>query len=255
MATFIELTASDLPGFAPTAAKVVSFKGQLDESNVDDQSKKIYDILEGVGENFNLLLDFKDLEYMNSKAVGYLTDWYTKLTDLKGGVFVVQPKENILDILQVVGLTQLVQVYATMDEARLALNKAGAPAAASAATPEATAAPAATPTPTMEATAPVAAMPEATPAPVTTEPAPIAPTPEAVTPDLETSSPTPETPTVVVPVESTPEPSVESTASPETPMLADTPTDTPVVEAPESTPQPQVTPETPTEPTPEEPTV
>lgn len=123
MATYVELIIGDLPGFDPQTTKAVTFKGQLDESNVDEQAKKIYQVLDTSAANFTLILNFAELEYMNSKAIGYLTDWYTRLTDKQGKILIVQPRENILDILQVVGLTQLIQTYATMDEARLALNQ------------------------------------------------------------------------------------------------------------------------------------
>lgn len=126
MATYIELIVGDLPGFDPTKTKSISFKGQLDESNVDEQAKKVYQVLESAPAAFTLILNFAELEYMNSKAIGYLTDWYTRLSDKQGKIVIVQPRENILDILQVVGLTQLIQTYSTIDEARLALNQ-GAP--------------------------------------------------------------------------------------------------------------------------------
>lgn len=131
MATYVELIISDFPGFDPALTKSVSIKGQLDESNVDEQAKKIYQILDNLQTNFTLILNFAELEYMNSKAIGYLTDWYTRLSDKQGKILIVQPRENILDILQVVGLTQLIQTYSTIDEARLALNQGGQPAAAS----------------------------------------------------------------------------------------------------------------------------
>ena len=41
---------------------------------------------------------------MNSKSIGYLTDWYTKLSEKKE-IVIANARANILDILQVVGLT------------------------------------------------------------------------------------------------------------------------------------------------------
>ena len=60
---------------------------------------------------------------MNSKSIGYLTDWYTKLTEKKGGIIIANARPNILDILQVVGLTQLIQCVGSVDEAKLAIMK------------------------------------------------------------------------------------------------------------------------------------
>jgi anti-anti-sigma regulatory factor len=58
---------------------------------------------------------------MNSKSIGYLTDWYGKVTEGGGKIVISKAKSNILDILQVVGLTQLINCYPTLDEAKFAL--------------------------------------------------------------------------------------------------------------------------------------
>lgn len=102
-------------------AKLIKFQGQLDESNVDEKAKIIYQVIEEFPQDLFLLLDFEELEYMNSKSIGYLTDWYGKITEGKGKVVIAKAKSNILDILEVVGLTQLISCYPTLDEAKFAL--------------------------------------------------------------------------------------------------------------------------------------
>lgn len=103
--------------------RIIKFAGQLDESNVDENAKTIYKIVQDGGDGLSLIFDFAKLEYMNSKAIGYLTDWYGKVTAKKGKIVIAQAKSNIMDILQVVGLTQLIDAFATIDEAKLALDK------------------------------------------------------------------------------------------------------------------------------------
>lgn len=116
------ITIEDIPTTIDgTVAKLVRFQGQLDESNVDEKAKTIYGLLEQYPQNLYLLFDFEGLEYMNSKSIGYLTDWYGKITEGKGKIVIAKTRSNILDILQVVGLTQLVPCYQTMDEAKFAL--------------------------------------------------------------------------------------------------------------------------------------
>ena len=104
-----------------TVAKQISFIGQLDETNVDEKAKLIYALIEQAPQNLHLLMDFEKLEYMNSKSIGYLTDWYGKVAEGKGKIVIAKAKPNILDILEVVGLTQLISCYSTSDEAKLAL--------------------------------------------------------------------------------------------------------------------------------------
>lgn len=121
--TFADIQIKPFPGVASGfAGYLLSFSGQLDESNVDELSKKVYDMIENEEKPLYLLLDFKDLEYMNSKSIGYLTDWYGRVNGRKGKIVIAQARENIIDILQVVGLTQLINCYGTLDEAENALK-------------------------------------------------------------------------------------------------------------------------------------
>jgi len=104
-------------------AKVIMFVGQLDETNVDHEAKKIYHVITEMTQPI-LILDFSSLEYMNSKSIGYLTDWFTQTSNKNGSLSIVSPKPNILDILKVVGITQIIQVYSSTEEAMTKLGGA-----------------------------------------------------------------------------------------------------------------------------------
>ncbi len=120
--TQANITVEDIPvTTGGLVAKLVKFQGQLDESNVDEKAKIIYALIEQNPQNLHLLFDFEELEYMNSKSIGYLTDWYGKVSEGKGKIVIAKTKSNILDILQVVGLVQLINCYPTLDEAKFAL--------------------------------------------------------------------------------------------------------------------------------------
>ena len=137
--TEINIQIEDIPATTQgQVAKIVKFQGQLDESNVDEKAKTVYALIEQTPQNLYLLMDFEGLEYMNSKSIGYLTDWYGKITEGKGRMVIAKAKSNILDILQVVGLTQLITCYSTLDEAKFSLLKQdGAPTATVAPAPAA----------------------------------------------------------------------------------------------------------------------
>lgn len=120
--TDINITIEDIPVSGnDKIIKQIVFKGQLDETNVDEKAKLIYTLIEQTPKNLNLLMDFENLEYMNSKSIGYLTDWYSKVSEGGGKIVIAKARPNILDILEVVGLTQLVSCYPSTDEAKLAL--------------------------------------------------------------------------------------------------------------------------------------
>jgi len=105
-------------------AKLIKFQGQLDESNVDEKAKIIYKLIEENPKNLFLIMDFSGLEYMNSKSIGYLTDWYGKISEGEGEIAVAAARPNVMDVLEVVGLTQLINFYDTVDEAKLAVLEA-----------------------------------------------------------------------------------------------------------------------------------
>ena len=169
--------------------KIVHVSGQLDESNVDEKIQMIYKLLEETPQNLALILDFENLTYMNSKSIGYLTDLYGKLNETNGKIVIAKAKPNILDILQVVGLAQLIQCFDSTDMAKASLVQT-APVA-----------PAPTPVVTPAPVTPVA------PAPVA-ETAPVAPT--------QVAEPAPQVPAAI--------PAPEAPVAPTQPVSADQPT-------------------------------
>lgn len=118
----VTLTFRDLPLQHGGYAKHISFVGQLDETNVDTEAKKVYQVILEMMPPY-LVLDFTALEYMNSKSIGYVTDWYTQTMGKQGAMAIINPQPNILDILKVVGITQIIPVYASLEEAQAALEK------------------------------------------------------------------------------------------------------------------------------------
>ncbi len=115
----ITLTFSDLDG-AQAPTKLVKFVGQLDETNVEEESKKVYAEMENE-ELKNMVFDFSELSYLNSKSIGYLADWQGKINAKGGKLVIFGSAANIFDILDVVGLTQLIDIVDTVEEAKEAL--------------------------------------------------------------------------------------------------------------------------------------
>lgn len=148
--TEVNITINDIQSNNPgLTLKSVVIQGQLDESNVDEKIKDVYKVIESNPKNLGLIFDFEGLEYMNSKSIGYLTDLYGKISENGGGVAVAKARPNILDILQVVGLTQLIPALDSTDLAKNKLEtdftqKNGTTVAPATPAPAATTAPAST---------------------------------------------------------------------------------------------------------------
>jgi anti-anti-sigma factor len=192
--------------------KNIRISGQLDESNVDEKIQTIYKIFETNPKGVNIIFDLENLDYMNSKSIGYLTDLYGKVTENGGTVAIAKAKPNITDILQVVGLTQLIKTFDSGEEAKKYISETATTVAAPVATP--------TPTPT--------------PTPVATTPTQTTPVEAVVTPvSTPTPTPTPTVETVAAPV-ATPTPA-PAAVIPEIVITTPAPTPTPVATAPVET--------------------
>jgi len=118
----VQITQQDADVSGKTV-RIINFAGQLDETNVDEEAKKIYKIIEEMPTP-NMLLDFSALTYINSKAIGYLTDWYSRTAAKNGRIVIAQPQPNILDILKVVGITQIINILGSIEEAKLTFSSA-----------------------------------------------------------------------------------------------------------------------------------
>ena len=115
--TEANIVIEDIAGLNKSV-KNIRISGQLDESNIDEKIKEVYKILETSPKGINLIFDLENLDYMNSKSIGYLTDIYGKVTEKGGTIAIAKAKSNIADILQVVGLTQLIKTFASSEEAQ-----------------------------------------------------------------------------------------------------------------------------------------
>lgn len=98
--------------------KMLIFIGQLDETNIEENAKMIYSLIGEHPKNLHMILDFEKLTYMNSKSIGYLTDWYTRIVDNNGKIIIAKPAQNILDILKAVGISKFIKCYPTLAEAK-----------------------------------------------------------------------------------------------------------------------------------------
>lgn len=193
------ITAEEIPAQAGSKAILFTISGQLDESNVDDRARDVYKILDENTGKLSLVFDLAGLDYMNSKSIGYLTDWYGKIKERGGEVVIARAKPNILDILQVVGLTQLIKTFESVDEAKQAVLQSGgaqtagaeptAPAVPTTQEPPVAQAEPPAPTETPEAPAPAEPQPEPqttpTEAPPVQPPVPLQPPAENKTPEQE----------------------------------------------------------------------
>ena len=69
-----------------------------------------------------VILDLTDLEYMDSTAVGILVGSLHRLKGEDRDLLLVKPRERIASLLHVANLDSLFEIYATIEDARAALE-------------------------------------------------------------------------------------------------------------------------------------
>ncbi len=97
---------------------IVHISGKLDESNSDIKFQEVYGFLNEAQPGMMMIMELSNLEYLNSRSIGYLIDVYNKLLEKGGNIAFVAVRPNVVDILNLVGVSQLVQFFNTIEEAK-----------------------------------------------------------------------------------------------------------------------------------------
>ena len=97
--------------------KTVRISGSIDLSNLQEIITPINEVLEKYkNKPFRLILDFTKLDYCNSTFLGCLAEWHSKLDAYKGEVVVRNPKPNVKEILDLVGLSTVLRIKYDADD-------------------------------------------------------------------------------------------------------------------------------------------
>lgn len=96
--------------------KVVHLTGELDEVSVEDLKKHIDPLLEDANV-LQFIFDFTNLAFINSKGIGYLVSVHTHLAKDGRTMVMAGATQEVMDVLSLVGLTNIIPYHATLDEA------------------------------------------------------------------------------------------------------------------------------------------
>ena len=118
MATELLLSTStdpQLPG-----VRIVHFTGSLDATNLDLAEAKVDEMLLPEGTVTKIVFDFTNLDYLNSRAVGFLVSLSQKVAAAKAVLVLAGLKPNVEDIVTIVGLNQIIPVVKSVEDAKYA---------------------------------------------------------------------------------------------------------------------------------------
>jgi len=91
----------------------VNFDGDLDKLGLESIRQQIDELAEKLETKY-LVYDFTDLNFINSEGIGYLITVYYRLVKREKVLAIVSASAHVKDVLQVIGINEMVQVYDDM---------------------------------------------------------------------------------------------------------------------------------------------
>jgi len=107
----VEITEGSSP-----SVKIVKLIGELDEVTMEDLKVRIDPLLEDQS-NHQIVLDLEKLQFINSKGIGYLVSIRTHLAKDGRTLILAAASEPVMDVISLVGLTNIMPYYDTLEEA------------------------------------------------------------------------------------------------------------------------------------------
>ena len=104
---------------AKAGAKVVALNGELDEMSVESLKGYIDPLLSDASAT-EIILDFTNLEFINSKGIGYIVSIHTHLAKDGRSMKICGANEAVMDVISLVGLTTIIPYFNNVEEAQAA---------------------------------------------------------------------------------------------------------------------------------------
>ncbi len=94
---------------------MIAIKGSLDAHASEELRKFLSKLYEN--KKYNLIYDLSNIEYISSAGVAVILDSYNTATDNNGNIVILNPSKMAKDVLNMIGVTQIVQCVNTKEEA------------------------------------------------------------------------------------------------------------------------------------------
>jgi len=111
METLIEIKKKEWNGIT-----VFEFHGELDETNADSTFSSIKNEI-GEYEDKKVIFNMIGLRYLNSKSIWYIADIFWEIEDADWAMSISNCDEWVKDVLELVWITQIIDMYDTVEEA------------------------------------------------------------------------------------------------------------------------------------------
>jgi len=95
---------------------LMTLEGDLDSSNAQDTIKFVQNMHDNEG-LLHLVADFSKLRYINSTGLGAILRISKTLLSKEGSFKIVNPNENVFEVIEIVGANRLLNIYQSKEEA------------------------------------------------------------------------------------------------------------------------------------------
>ena len=99
-----------------SSVKVIQLNGEMDETALDE-IKQAVDPLLNDPHLHQLIFDLTELQFINSKGIGYLVSVHTHLAKDGRSMVMTNATQPVMDVITLVGLTGIIPYYPTLEEA------------------------------------------------------------------------------------------------------------------------------------------
>jgi anti-sigma B factor antagonist len=94
--------------------KIIAINGEVDLYNVSELKKSLFSITDGTYKS--VVVDMKDLNYMDSSGIGALVAGQKKMKAHQGSFALLNINDDVLNILKLATLDKFFKIYESEDD-------------------------------------------------------------------------------------------------------------------------------------------
>ncbi len=102
--------------------RLIKFSGKLDGNGMDDIEVAFIRYCTGAG--LRVLIDLSKVTYISSIAIPMLVNTARSVLSRGGRVALLNPQRNVLDVLDLVGVSQMIPIYYDLKSAKAGIAAA-----------------------------------------------------------------------------------------------------------------------------------
>lgn len=95
---------------------IIILSGELDHHSAEEVRNRVDDIIVRTGTS-KLIMDFKNVNFMDSSGIGMIIGRYKKLSLKKGELYITNAKGSVERVLELSGIFKIIKNYKTIEEA------------------------------------------------------------------------------------------------------------------------------------------